>query len=114
MTVTGVEAESVRDTVKLNVPNAEGVPEITPVPAASESPPGNAPLAMAHLYAVVPPVAVSVVEYAVPIVPAGKVVVVMASAELRLMVTDAVCEGVLTAVAVTTAVLEAVTVAGAV
>lgn len=54
---------SVAVTVKLNVPVAVGVPEITPVVAASDKPPGNAPDAMVHdAYGLVPPVAAKVCE----------------------------------------------------
>ena len=41
--------ESVTFAVKLNVPDAVGVPEIVPVAAASVSPPGNAPELMLQL-----------------------------------------------------------------
>ena len=41
--------ESVTFAVKLNVPDAVGVPEIVPVAAVSVSPPGNAPELMLQL-----------------------------------------------------------------
>ena len=55
-------APAVTRTVKLEVPVAVGVPEMTPVLAASVSPAGSAPLAIDHVYGGVPPVAASVVE----------------------------------------------------
>src|SRR5262245_39777977 len=55
-------APAVTWTVKFEVPVAVGVPEITPVPAASVSPAGSVPLASDHVYGGVPPVAVSVAE----------------------------------------------------
>src|SRR5262245_33456827 len=48
--------------VRFVVPVAGGVPEITPVLAASVSPAGSAPLAIDHVYGGVPPVAASVAE----------------------------------------------------
>src|SRR5215475_10570516 len=55
-----VSAPAVTRTVTLDTPIAVGVPEITPVLAASVSPAGNAPLAIDHVYGGVPPLAVSV------------------------------------------------------
>jgi hypothetical protein len=57
--------ESVTFAVKLNEPDAVGVPEIVPV-ADKVKPAGNAPELMLQLYGVVPPDAASVVEYGVP------------------------------------------------
>ncbi len=54
--------ESVTFAVKLNEPDAVGVPEIVPLDADSVRPAGNAPALMLQLYGVVPPVAASVVE----------------------------------------------------
>jgi hypothetical protein len=54
-------AESVTRTVKLKVPAAVGVPLITPV-LARLRPLGNEPLAIDHVYAGVPPLAVSVAK----------------------------------------------------
>ena len=51
---------SVSVTFTLNWPATAGVPEITPVPAASVKPVGRP--AAVQLYGVMPPVAVSVVE----------------------------------------------------
>ncbi len=51
---------SVTCTVKLLVPNAVGVPEITPVLDASKRPVGRVPEAIDQVYGVVPPVATSV------------------------------------------------------
>src|SRR5262245_33627715 len=58
-------------TVKLTVPVAVGVPEITPVPALSVRPAGRLPLASAQVYGGTPPVAASVALYGVPCVPPG-------------------------------------------
>jgi hypothetical protein len=63
-------------TVKLNVPVAEGVPEITPA-VERVKPVGNEPLSRVHVIGV-EPVAVRVWLYAVPSTPPGKVVVVIA------------------------------------
>ena len=53
VTVSGCEAmkelASVTCTVKLLVPTTVGVPEITPLPAASTSPAGNVPVAIVQL-----------------------------------------------------------------
>ena len=65
-------AASVTCTVNDAVPAAVGVPEITPVDAARLNPAGNVPALTLQLYGVVPPLACSVVEYAVPVVPPGK------------------------------------------
>jgi hypothetical protein len=56
--------------VKFAVPDVVGVPLIAPVPAFSVSPTGSAPVVTLHVYGVVPPVAASVREYAVPTIPA--------------------------------------------
>jgi len=69
-------AESVTCTVNDAVPAVAGVPEITPVDAARLSPTGNVPALTLQVYGVVPPLACSVVEYAVPAVPPGSDVVV--------------------------------------
>jgi hypothetical protein len=45
----GAVSESATFTVKLDVPAAVGVPEITPVEGESESPAGNAPVNMLHV-----------------------------------------------------------------
>jgi hypothetical protein len=50
----------VTDTVKLNVPGADGVPLRAPVEVLSVIPAGNAPAEIDHVYGVVPPVAASV------------------------------------------------------
>jgi hypothetical protein len=65
------EEESVTCTVKLDWPELVGVPLIVP-PTLKLRPAGNVPEATVHAYGVVPPEAVSVVEYAVPTVPPGK------------------------------------------
>ena len=69
-------AASVTCTVNDTVPAVVGVPEITPVDATRLNPAGNVPALTLQLYGVVPPLACSVVEYAVPAVPPGNDVVV--------------------------------------
>jgi hypothetical protein len=69
-------ATSVTWTVNDAVPAAVGVPEITPVDATRLNPAGNVPALTLQLYGVVPPLACSVVEYAVPAVPPGSDAVV--------------------------------------
>jgi hypothetical protein len=54
----------------LNGPLAVGVPPTTP-PLDKDIPGGIVPPACVHVYGGVPPVAPSVCEYAVPIVPLG-------------------------------------------
>jgi len=56
------ELESVTLTVKDEVPDAVGVPEMMPVEAARLNPAGKDPDEMDQLYGVFPPVAVRVVE----------------------------------------------------
>jgi hypothetical protein len=73
-------AESVTCTVNDAVPAAVGVPEITPVDATRLNPAGGAPALTLQLYGVVPPLACSAVEYAVPAVPPGSDVVVTVGA----------------------------------
>ena len=58
------------------VPAVVGVPEIPPVDATRLNPAGSVPALTLQLYGVVPPLACSVVEYAVPAVPPGRDVVV--------------------------------------
>lgn len=57
------DAEAASDTVavKLAVPAAVGVPEITPVKALSVKPTGSEPAVIDQLYGVVPPLAASIV-----------------------------------------------------
>jgi hypothetical protein len=69
-------AASFTCTVNDTVPAVVGVPEITPVDATRFNPAGNAPALTLQLYGVVPPLACSVVEYAVPVVPPANDVVV--------------------------------------
>src|SRR5262249_12498645 len=64
---------------KFDVPLAVGVPEITPELGASVNPAGSAPLAIAHVYGGVPPLAARVAEYAAPTTPPGSAVVVIVS-----------------------------------
>jgi hypothetical protein len=68
-------AASFTCTVNDAVPAVVGVPLTCPV-ALSANPAGKAPALIDQLYGFVPPLACSVVEYAVPAVPPGSVVVV--------------------------------------
>ena len=74
--VPGLFAASFTCTVSDTVPAVVGVPEITPVDATRLSPAGNVPALTLQVYGEVPPLACSVVEYAVPVVPPGSDVVV--------------------------------------
>lgn len=58
--------------VKVEVPDAVGVPVIAPDDAFKVRPAGSEPLLMLHVYGAVPPVACSVAEYAVLTLPPGK------------------------------------------
>ena len=58
--VTDCPFAAVTLAVKLNVPVAVGVPEMTPVPLVSERPVGSAPLAIDQVYGVTSPLAASV------------------------------------------------------
>ena len=69
-------AASFTCTVNETVPAVVGVPEITPVDAARLKPAGSDPALTLQLYGAVPPLACSVVEYAVPVVPPGSDTVV--------------------------------------
>lgn len=82
-------AESVTRTVNDEVPDAAGVPEIVPLDA-SVRPAGNVPVAIAHVYGGVPPVAARVAEYAAPTVPGGRVAVVTVGGPLMAIESDAV------------------------
>jgi hypothetical protein len=73
----GVASESVAETVKLNVPLCEGVPASAPEFVFSVTPEGRVPEARLHLYGACPPVAVNVVEYTVPELALGRLVVVI-------------------------------------
>ena len=72
-------------TVKLDVPTADGVPEITPA-VERVKPAGNVPVLL-HVIGVLP-VAVSVWLYGVPTVPPANVVVVMVGATGAAIVID--------------------------
>src|SRR5260370_14823999 len=61
--------ESATWTVKVDVPAAVGVPEITP-PLLRLKPLGSVPEAKLHVRAPAPPLACRVTEYAAPTVPA--------------------------------------------
>jgi hypothetical protein len=79
-------------TVKVEVPAVVGVPLIAP-PVDRERPAGRGPEETDQLYGCVPPVAASVLLYAVPTVPAGKglaVEIVGAAAALTVRLTDRV------------------------
>lgn len=78
---------SVTLTEMVDVPWVVGVPEINPV--ASPVRGGGNP-EMAHVYGVVPPVALSVVEYGEPTVAFAREDVVMVRAATTITVTDAV------------------------
>ena len=58
--------------VKLLVAAVVGVPVIAPVAAFNERPAGRLPADTLNVYAPVPPVALTVCEYATPTVPLGK------------------------------------------
>jgi hypothetical protein len=58
--VTDCPFAAVTLAVKLNVPIAVGVPEMTPVPPASVRPVGKAPLSSDQVYGVTSPLAASV------------------------------------------------------
>ena len=95
--VVAGKPESVTLIVKLNVPAAVGVPEIVPVEDRVR-PAGKAPALMLQLYGTVPPLAASVVEYAVPNCPEGTVLLVIwtevvAGATVMLSCALAVCAG---------------------
>jgi hypothetical protein len=64
---------SVAVTVKLDVAAVVGVPVIAPVAALSERPAGKLPAETLNVYEPLPPVALTVCEYATPTVPFGKV-----------------------------------------
>ena len=60
--VTDCPFAAVTLAVKLTVPVAVGVPEMTPVPLVSDRPVGSAPLAIDQVYGVSWPLAASVTE----------------------------------------------------
>jgi hypothetical protein len=64
---------SVAVIVKLDVAAVVGVPVIAPVAAFSDSPAGKLPALTLNVYEPLPPVALTVCEYAVPTVPLGSV-----------------------------------------
>ena len=80
--------ESVACTVKLDWPALVGVPLIVPA-LLKLRPAGNAPDAIVQEYGIVPPVAVSVNEYAFPTMPFGtEAVVIVSGGALAFMVMD--------------------------
>jgi hypothetical protein len=103
---TGQTEESVALTVKVNVPVAVVVPDMTP-PALRLSPTGSVPQETFHVYGTVPPVAARTVEYCVPVSPDGRVAVPMDRGGIGVTVTVAVANTVRSAtlIAVTTEVV---------
>jgi hypothetical protein len=92
--------ESVTFTVKLEVVfGPVGVPEMTPLPLRL-SPAGKLPLPTEYANAPAPPLTLRVCEYAVPSVPAGRVVVAKAGEAATVMLTVAVVLAEVTEVAV--------------
>lgn len=63
---------SVAVTVKLNIPDAVGVPEISPVDKLRFKPPGSEPVVTAKVYGLVPPLAETVWLYDMPTTASGK------------------------------------------
>lgn len=95
---------SVSFAVKLAVPfGPVGVPLITPEELIV-SPAGNDPALIEKVHVPAPPVSATVWLYAVPSVPAAKVVVVIFGIAVTVIVTDAVFVLSFTDAAVTTAV----------
>jgi hypothetical protein len=92
--------ESVRRTVKSEIPAVVGVPLMTP-PDDSARPAGNVPEALDHAYGVVPLTPAKVAEYATLTTPAGKGEVVVIEGGAALMVIESVCMAVLAALSVT-------------
>ena len=91
-------------TVKLNVPVAVGVPEITPEVVARVSPEGRAPDVIDQAYGAMPPLACRTLEYEEPMVPEGTVVVVIpmeGGATTSEKVADFVCAGLAESATVT-------------
>ena len=83
------------------VTGADGVPLIKPVDAFSAKPVGNDPAVKAQVYGAVPPVTVSVWEYATPTWPFARDVVAMPRVDgsmVRLNCCVAVCAGELESV----------------
>ncbi len=72
-------AESFTCRVNVEDPAAAGVPETAPVLLFNASPPGSVPAVIVHVYGAVPPLAPTVVLYAVPAAPLGSDVVVIAT-----------------------------------
>src|SRR5690348_9034790 len=96
--VAVTDALSVTFTVKVLVPDALGVPEI--VDPVNVSPAGNDPVAIDHVYGVVPPLAFNPAEYELLTVPLGNDVVVIVSAA-AFTVIDTACVAVADALSVT-------------
>ena len=99
--------ESVTLTVKFTVPlGPAGVPEIVPAPLRVK-PVGNAPALMENVTVPAPPVFAIAWLYAVPSVPGGSVVVVIAGGAVTVIVSVDIFVVSVTEVAVITAVPEA-------
>ena len=78
---------SLTSAVKLEVPAAVGIPEITPAPVRL-NPGGKLPAVSDHVYAGVPPVAASVWLYATETVPLGRLAVVTNKGVATTMLSD--------------------------
>ena len=82
-------AASVTWIVKLKGPFTEGVPEMTPVLDARLNPVGSVPEDSDQVSGAVPPVDVSVCEYAVPLVPPGMGVDVVIDSDALIVIDSA-------------------------
>jgi hypothetical protein len=74
--VASCDALSLTRTVKVELPAAVGVPVIAPF-GSRDNPAGRLPEVTFHVYGGVPPLAVSVVQYATATMPSGRLVVVL-------------------------------------
>ena len=91
--------------MKVKLPPAVGVPEISPVAAWSLSPAGSDPTGIDQLYGPTPPAAASVAEYGTPAVAAGSATVVTVSGvTITVMDSRAVAEAAGLSESVTSAV----------
>lgn len=68
VSMLGTAAESATCTVNVKSPTVVASPEISPLPASSASPSGSEPAMIDQVYGLMPPVAASVCEYAMPAV----------------------------------------------
>jgi hypothetical protein len=88
------DALSVTRTMNAAVPDAVGVPLIAPLPL-SDNPAGKLPVVTLHVYGGVPPLPLSIAEYAAPAMPSGKLVVVTESVAGAIVIDNcfvAVCD----------------------